>query len=75
MSTITTAQAISVTITKDDLNFTYYIPVGTTWANAVDAAHLILTHVGELAKQSLAASQSMSQEATEVIEPILVEGN
>ena len=65
-------QNISLSVVKGDHTFTFHMPVGTTWGNAVDAAHEILAHVGQMATQSIA--QTKPQQAEQVVEPTIVEG-
>jgi hypothetical protein len=65
-------QHITLTTTKGDATFTFHIPVGTTWGNAVDAAYEILTEVGAMAKKSM--EQMKPTEDAAAIEPTLVEG-
>lgn len=65
-------QYIVITTTKGDANFSFHIPVGTTWGNAVDAAYEILSEVGNMAKQSMEQSKPASPEIP--LEPTLVEG-
>ena len=64
-------QNISLSVTKGEHIFSFHMPIGTTWGNAVDAAHEILSHVGQMATQSI--SQSKPQN-TDVVEPTIVEG-
>ena len=65
-------QNITISMAKGDHVFTFIMPVGTTWGNAVDAAHEILAHVGQMATQSIA--QTKPQQADQVVEPTIVEG-
>lgn len=65
-------QHITLTTTKGDATFTFLIPVGTTWGNAVDAAYEILTEVGTMAKKSIDQSKPASNDVP--MEPTLVEG-
>jgi hypothetical protein len=65
-------QHITLTTTKGDATFTFHIPVGTTWGNAVDAAYDILTEVGNMAKKSMEQMKPASND--EAIEPTIVEG-
>lgn len=67
-----TSQAIILKTTRGNFSFTLTLPVGTTWADAVDAAAELYMHVGELAKQSVPQEQPASAE--EPLEPTLVEG-
>ena len=78
-----TRQNISVTINKGEHEFTFHMPVGTSWGNAVDAAWEIANHVGDLARQSKNSVKPATEEISsdesvptepEVIEPTLVEG-
>ena len=74
-------QLISVSVTKGDQVFTFHIPVGTTWGNAVDAAYEILQEVGNMAKKSMEQAKSVLTEAEEPasndvpLEPTIVEGD
>ena len=65
-------QHITLTTTKGDATFTFLIPVGTTWGNAVDAAHEILSEVCNMAKKSMEQSQPASNDVP--LEPTIVEG-
>jgi len=66
-----TSQTISVSITKGEHTFTFHMPVGSTWANAVDAASEVFQHVGALARQSMEQYKPVEPEITE---PTIVEG-
>ena len=69
---MTTKQTITVIASKGDQEFTFHMPVGTSWGNAVDAAWDIAQHVSDMARQSMQASKPVNE--PEVVEPTLVEG-
>ena len=68
-----TSQAIVLKATRGNFSFTLLLPVGTTWADAVDAASELYMQVGEMAKQSVPQEAPASPE--EPLEPTVVEGN
>jgi hypothetical protein len=67
-----TKQFIVVSTQKGDYTFTFHIPVGTTWGNAVDAANEMLAAVCDMAKQSIDQSKPASDDTP--LEPTIVEG-
>ena len=66
-------QHISLNVTKGDHSFTFHMPVGTTWGNAVDAANEVLAQVCNMAKQSLNQIPPATDTTTPV-EPTIVQG-
>lgn len=71
--TMETSQAIILKTTRGNFSFTLTLPIGTTWADAVDAASELYIQVGELAKQSVPQEAPAASE--EPLEPTVVEGN
>jgi len=59
--------------TRGNCSFTLILPVGTTWADAVDATAELYMQVGEMAKQSV--PQEPPADPQEPLEPTIVEGN
>ena len=66
-------QNITVTTTKGDHSFTFIMPVGTTWGNAVDAANEVLAQVCDMAKQSMNQIPA-TPDTTTPVEPTIVQG-
>jgi hypothetical protein len=67
-----TSQAIILKTTRGNFSFTLTLPIGTTWADAVDAASELYIQVGEMAKQSV--PQEEPSDISEPLEPTVIEG-
>jgi hypothetical protein len=65
-------QLVQIKVTKGEHDFTFHIPVGTTWGTAVDATNDLLLEVCEQAKKALGATKP-AEEAP--LEPEVVEGS
>ena len=66
-------QNITISMAKGVHVFTFIMPVGTTWGNAVDAANEVLAQVCNMAKQSLNQIPPATDTTTPV-EPTIVQG-
>jgi hypothetical protein len=50
-----TKQYITLEVTKGDFNFSFQMPLGATWGNAIDASFDVLQKLNELSQQSTQA--------------------
>ncbi len=63
-----TKQYVHLEVTKGDHTFTFTMPLGSTWGQAVDAAFEVATHVSKLATDVIERSTTtaMSSEDTTI---------
>ena len=50
-------QKICLEVKKGDQTFCFYMPVGTTWGNCIDAAFELLQEVSKMANQAVDAAK------------------
>lgn len=58
-----TKQYVHLEVTKGDHTFTFKMPLGSTWGQAVDAAFEIATHVSRLATDVIERSIPVAKES------------
>jgi len=52
-----TKQYVCLEVVKGDHKFTFSMPLGCTWGNAIDASFEVLTHVNQLAQNIIEQSK------------------
>ena len=57
-----TKQYISLEVEKNDFKFTFMMPTGASWGNAIDSAFEILQRLNELSQQSVQALKPATAE-------------
>lgn len=62
-----TKQYITLEVTKDNFTFSFQMPNGSSWGNAIDASFEVLQKLNELSQQSI---QSLKQ--APAVEPEIV---
>lgn len=67
-----TKQYITLEVSKNDFNFSFQMPQGASWGNAIDAAFEVLQKLNELSQQSVQAMKP-AQPDEPVVEPEVVE--
>lgn len=55
-----TKQCICIEVKKGDHTFSFYMPMGTTWGNSLDAAFEVLQQVHKLSEQSVSQAKPSS---------------
>lgn len=61
-------QHITLEVKKNDFTFSFYMPNGATWGNAIDASFEVLQKLNELSQQS---TESLKPVVS--AEPVVVE--
>jgi len=69
-----TKQYITLEVTKGDFTFSFQMPNGASWGNAIDASFDILQKLNELSQQSIQALKPAAVEP-EIIEPVVAQGD
>lgn len=62
-------QHISLQVNKGDFEFTFHMPNGATWGNAIDAAFEVLQKLNDLSKKSVEAMKPAQPEINPDIMP------
>jgi len=65
-----TKQYITLEVAKGEFTFSFQMPQGASWGNAIDASFEVLQKLNELSQQSV---QALKPEAA--IEPEVVQGD
>ncbi len=70
-----TKQYIALEVTKGDFSFSFQMPNGARWGNAIDAAFDVLQKLNELSQQSIQNLRPAVE--PEVVEPeaVVVQGD
>ena len=50
-------QNITLSVKKDDKEFIFIMPLGSTWGNSIDAAFEILQEINKLAQQAVESAK------------------
>lgn len=66
-----TKQYITLEVAKGDFNFSFQMPTGASWGNAIDAAFEVLQKLNELSQQSV-QNLKPAVEPDVAVEPELV---
>jgi hypothetical protein len=69
-----TKQYIALEVQKGEFTFSFQMPTGSTWGNALDASFDILQKLNELSQQSIQALKPAVVESEEAMEVPCQEG-
>lgn len=67
-----TKQYITLEVSKNDFNFSFQMPQGASWGNAIDAAFDVLQKLNELSQQSVQSMKPVQPDQP-ALDPEVVE--
>ena len=63
-------QVVSLEVTKGDFTFTFNMPTGSSWGNAIDAAYELLSEVNKLYQNAVSSLQPASSSSDSPVAPV-----